>query len=109
MSKQDPPVLDFSENGRVLEAVRELFVLVVGVMLAVLYLVSLYKVYHLNKKKILHIETIALFASSVQIIAILLYEFVFPFRNADFTVITIQILNISFFFYKMLRTFLETS
>ena len=109
MVKFDPPILDFSDKSRIVESIRELFVLVVGACFGLLYMYSLFRLYFLNKRKILHIETIALFTSSLEIIAILLYEFVMPFRNADFTILTIQILVLSFFFYKMLKTFLETS
>ena len=57
----------------------------------------------------LHIETIAIFTSFLEIVAILVYEFVVPISNADFTIFTVQILVLTFFFYKLVKTYLETS
>ena len=108
MSKQDPPVLDFSDSSRIIEPIRELFVLIVTSGLGIIYFVSLYRIY-LMYKKILKIEIIALLSCCIEAVLVLIYEFLVPIKNAEFTMFMVQILILTFFFFQLLKTFIETS
>lgn len=79
----------------------------VGTILLLIYLISLVRLWKLNNRRILHIETIAVFSCFVKVLLILIEEFVVNNEIFEFVILNLQASLIGFILYKLVKTSVE--
>lgn len=100
---------EFINKNSTIDSIRKISVLWIGIILGVVYLFSCIKLFKLNNKKILHIETIAIFTWFVKVICTLLEEFWVNNEIFEFITITIFTLILAFILYKFIKTYVENA
>ena len=89
--------------------IRKISILWIGIILGILYLYSWIKLFRINNKRFLHIETIAVFSWFVKIVWMLLEEFVVNDEIFEFVAITVYTTILAFILYKFIKTFVENA
>lgn len=76
-------------------------------MLLLVYSISLVKLWKVNDKRFLHIETIAVLACVIKVLLILIEEFIVNDEIFEFITVTLQTALLGFILYKLVKTAVE--
>jgi hypothetical protein len=76
-------------------------------VLILVYLISLVKLWKVNDKRLLHIETLAVLSCAIKVFLILIEEFLVNDEIFEFVTITLQTTLLGFILYKLVKTAVE--
>lgn len=99
----------FINPDSTVDTIRKFFLVIVGSLLAIVYLISLIKLFKVNNKKFLHIETIAVFSCIIKILMLLIEEFIVNDEIFEFITVTFQTAILGFILYKFVKTVVENT
>ena len=90
-----------------IDSIRRIVVVIVGIILALIYAASFARVFNVNNRKLLNIETIAILSWCVKIVLLVVEEFLLNDEIFEFIIITLETAIIGFIFYKLVKTIVQ--